>query len=351
MKGQSTIFMLAIMIITASVTIAFYLSIPYGALGKVEVLTFSQDMYTMDNALSAAKIYSQTALSYSAYQACYDAYYSVSRFGALSEEGFKQSLEDGIARNFQEYVSEDYVFLRQYPVKFPEYTVEIEPKSDSLVVKATGKDLLIRNVSSTISIALNKSSSISQDVKTPCWGTYQEALKLNSSLNEKMHPVIADLIFEEEEMPQYHTGVNLKWEDVEGNRKTDDQLCEEVFVQSDDATFEAAGKDLYDKLLARVGTDSFEQEMMEGVPGIKNFIAHVSYLTIDHKAGDVEQVDVEEKIINLPCSFTYLVRITFTAVFNPSQKEYPVWNGTDISFEPLELKFFTDFNWDSGYEE
>jgi hypothetical protein len=97
-------------------------------------------MHTMGNALAAAKLYMETSLAYSTYQACYDtlknggwdtltgkkAYQGYALWEPVDQHPtvleFKGSLESSIKGNLGLYEAKSYTFLSEYYVNLPAYT-------------------------------------------------------------------------------------------------------------------------------------------------------------------------------------------------------------------------------------
>ena len=340
MKGQvPTAFMLVIMAVTAMVTISFYLSIPYGA-GETRKLAFTQDIYTMENALRAAKLYSRTALRYSTYQACYDTltdYYD----SVIDRKQFKTELEKRISDNFRAYTSEDYTFL-EYPVKFPQYTVEVRMEPDTLIVNASAPNLVVESKTAYMKTRLEKSSNITEDIKINCWGLYSDALNVVNSLQKKLNSVSVTAT---RDLPRSYKGIDIDMRDELFGVRGDRELCEDVFKQNTSKSFEEARETLRAEVNATLNSDEI----------LKNVSAEAKHLRIDvYKADiDFERGGIERPglwVNNLTCNFTYIVDADFGIDLNSGQ-QFPVWNGIDITFENLSLYFSTFLSWNSTEAE
>ncbi len=120
MKGMTSS-ILSILLTIVLLYVAVY-SIEFGT-GSGIVITrkaeFQQDMYAMSNALESAKLYMDTALKYSTYQAFYD-YGKEDKTDASSIDIL--SLQVKIKENLNKYTAGPYTFLsKNYEVSLPLY--------------------------------------------------------------------------------------------------------------------------------------------------------------------------------------------------------------------------------------
>ncbi|MCJ7816839.1 MAG: hypothetical protein MUP55_03190, partial [Candidatus Aenigmarchaeota archaeon] len=111
MKGQALI-IAAIFIVLILIVLWSVVNIPAIKTGQIQsdVEVHSQ-IHIMGNALDAAKLYMETALAYSTYQACYDNLKSVGD-SYPDEKTFVENLQASIKNNLGLYTgSKAYTFL------------------------------------------------------------------------------------------------------------------------------------------------------------------------------------------------------------------------------------------------
>jgi hypothetical protein len=189
MKGIARDIMLVAMFIIAVYFIMFYLKTPNYA-SRIEKMEFQQDLNAMKKALDLAKLYAETSLRYSVYQACYD---NLRAGGVLpAEEEFKENLKLGIENNLKVYTSEGYNFLTEYRVTLPEYEIVIE-EFEPLVIRAdskNGENLWIEKTTERETIKLEKSPLITETLEVNCYEIYQKGLEKSKEVSEVLSQII-----------------------------------------------------------------------------------------------------------------------------------------------------------------
>ena len=136
-----------VFIIAAFITIiyAFLMTINFSWTSGVSVekdITVQQNLYTMQNALDGGRLFLDTSLKYSVYQALFD-YGGEDKVDA-NKDSFSASLAEKIKQNLNVYSKQTYTFLSQnYQVKLPQYTgvsVSQDIASKTINIKATPAD-------------------------------------------------------------------------------------------------------------------------------------------------------------------------------------------------------------------
>jgi hypothetical protein len=201
MKGVSLVLPAIVLIIILLMLLA-YINIPLIKTDQLQRdLEIRSEMHTMSNALDAAKLYMETSLEYSVYQACYDnlkkggwdsipsgkAYQGYALWdSSFQPEGFEfnTSLENSIASNLALYRgSKAYTFLSDYYVNLPEYKaddvlVSLEPSDPGwMFVTAFGDSNLYiqKTQESGEQIRLEKDSTLQNEdeYRIDCYGIYK----------------------------------------------------------------------------------------------------------------------------------------------------------------------------------
>jgi len=314
-------------------------------------------IYSMDNALDAAKVYMNTGLRYSVYQACYD---NLARAGwpdladvpvdervvigdksygqIRSSTDFRIGLIETIQQNVNTYSSLGYSFFDMYEVELPSYdsTEMVEFMPSYMTVRATsggflqvckpsdckfesdeeaenddngGRDGKSDEDMGTIvdtekkpniieKVVLRKSSELQETIDTPCYGLYgqgvTESVRLTGIIEQELKAEIDGLL----DGVTAHTS-----------------QCNEMVSK--------AQTRIQDKLKA---------ESIDVVEVVLN----VMYSGYDSQ--------------NLLCLFdekglsTAVVKVTLNG---PEDKKFPVWNGQELAFEPLKLEFVVKGSYES----
>jgi hypothetical protein len=135
MKGSVASSFLLVAMVVALFMVIFD---PTGAMyaGEIEDITLRKDALLMRDALGGAKLYSQTALEYSIYQAVYD-YLKSEHEGIPKDSEIDSALSGMIKENMDVYTNQDYIFMSDYRVSFPEYSVEARREYGKLIVSLT----------------------------------------------------------------------------------------------------------------------------------------------------------------------------------------------------------------------
>jgi hypothetical protein len=261
--------------------------------GQKSGVVLHRDIYMMDNALDAAKSYIDTALSYSAYQACYDTLRRTDMSAA--ETVFKKELEDSIKIYLNRYVREDYYFMSIYPVTIPEYTIVTIKTLSPLKIRAESpSEIFISKEDKGKERKIKTNSTLEKTMKIDCYGIYNKGKEIH--INTK-----------------YSIGNEIK-------TMTDSWPKGPIDTKPSETDRENELKGI------NVGS-----ERTEGNYHIKPVFeeADVSITYTENKAtGKFE--DIKYKI-------TVALRVTIHD--NRTDQVFPIYDGTKIAFAPLSAEF------------
>lgn len=139
MKGLAsvlTVILTIIFLLSIALTINFAFSSGFTIKQKVSL---QQDLYTMNNALDAAKLYLDTALKFSTYQAAFD--YGQQKNQDANPQSMAAGISKKISENLNKYTKDDYKFLSdKYKVKLPQYAEKaLTVQAEKTKLKITAK--------------------------------------------------------------------------------------------------------------------------------------------------------------------------------------------------------------------
>lgn len=167
MKGFSSTIAAILMLVILAVMITSMGITWWLGEGSIQKATLHKDLYTMDTALKAAKLYADTAFHYSTYQALHDvgahgglleipadrkasyggkdyAYWYKNKDLSPSEEAFTQAISGAVKEYLNRYMRQSYHFLTDYQVVMPQYTsVTLEDKDTLKLSADSDKNLWI----------------------------------------------------------------------------------------------------------------------------------------------------------------------------------------------------------------
>lgn len=215
MKGSVWIIVFALFAIVIALLVGAGVTVNLagGGEGAIHKTSLQSNIYLMGHALDAARLYMETSLGYSLYQACHD---NLARGGlasipedkgksgyaylpVMTEEQFLGELNLTALTYLNRYAGENYVFLSDYHVVMPAYThLKITSGFDSseLVVSSMslGKFTIIEAPDSEESITLRAASDVSVRRNIPCLSLYLEAKELNTGIDSDFQSDFSDSI-------------------------------------------------------------------------------------------------------------------------------------------------------------
>ena len=318
MKGSAMLVVFMILAIVVAIVVGFGLRINLfgGGEGVVHKTSLQSNIYVMGHALDAAGLYMDTALDYSVYQACYD---NLQRAGQshiteetgkdgygylldMDSEEFHDELREEIETFMNRYTTSSYTFMSDYKVVLPTPQIAVSHSGDAFSASAltTDKLTITKVAESSETITLRSSLDSSGTYTVPCYSLYLKGTELNPDIVSTVDSAITQATAEISEMIENsETSCNSNG------------LC----------------SDLTDKMqtyLIDIGS-GFPQET--GYTITSDILdASVSITSID--SGNIIGYNVK-----------VTQKVTVNETSPNSDRFYPVWNGTHISFETMELVF------------
>ncbi len=161
---------------------------PFWYEGQKDEAVLHRNIYMMENSLDAAKSYMDTSLSYSAYQACYDALRKMDNLE--DEEDFRTSLEVLVGNYLNRYREGEYYFMSNYPVNIPRHLVIVESLNPlRLKAEAESKVYISKEIGGVES-RLEAVSAIEKTVPVDCYGMFLKGRAVGREMNSS----IGDLV-------------------------------------------------------------------------------------------------------------------------------------------------------------
>jgi hypothetical protein len=358
-KGVALNLMLIIMVLLGAYQIMFVAMVGMSGV-RVGVRRYQEDIYSLQNSLDSGKEYLDTALRYSSYQACYDILESSGwpdfsdftegerkqritvigdeSYATLPQEGiFKAGLETKIMNNMNTYSTEDYGFMGVFSVDLPRYSsIKIEnPDNDNILIRADSDDMIeitkykqklkvgegflglqdsVKQEMVEEVITLKKESGLEETVQTPCYSLFLKAQKKSQELSEAIKDVLKS------ELEDLTKG-------VAPNRGG---TCDYIVV--------AESADDIKERLKKGEVEVFDAGFHAGVrDGLVSGDIEVRNVTLTF----AELLQSSDANGNEICLLTKgrAVATLKTSVKGPADQTFPVWNGQELAFEPLELTF------------
>ena len=305
MKGNLTF--VAVLMLAMLILIATSISPKFSIFGEDEStfqkISLQSNIYSMSHAIDTAKIYTKTALRYSVYQACYDSLREASDH--VDKVEYYKTLGEIAEKHYQKYTSSGYSFLGDFVVTFPDYTLNVIPGGDdrNFAVQAIPNEKLTISSSATSgeAITLRESADIVENFTMPCYPLYKNGKNIHQ-------PIEADF--------QAALDQALDWEIMKSDTRC--QTNEECTP-------------LIKKNLESNTKVVFSKE--EGDLQIKAEVSDISVgiTTVTDKA--------TPPVITQVYEVSATQTVTISGKNSGSNQAYPVWNGEEVAFEPLELSF------------
>lgn len=172
------------------------------------------EIHTMGNALDAAKLYTETALAYSTYQACYDNLqkggwkspeikYPGTELAVWSEgkypdaDQFIGNLQDSINASLELYRKSSYKFMDDYYVDMPSHNITFSDYYGSIMGVSASSDrnfFIEKTQESGEYIRLEKDSSIQAYYDIDCYGIYTKGVEAFGQARGKINQIIQDFL-------------------------------------------------------------------------------------------------------------------------------------------------------------
>lgn len=173
--------------------VIFYDITPFWYEGQREEAILHRDIYMMNNSILAARSYMDTALSYSAYQACYDVLNSTEHYA--DENEFKTFFEASILDYINRYRSDKYYFMSNYPVTIPEYTLVVIESMNPLKIRIESESNIYISLSSRGDERRLESTNVfEKTIDIDCYGAYTKTGELDVDQESVIRNKITEVV-------------------------------------------------------------------------------------------------------------------------------------------------------------
>lgn len=189
LKGSSIPNVLILVSLLFTLVVLFYDITPFWYEGQREDAILQRDLYMMNNSLTAARSYMDTALSYSVYQACYDTLRKTD--ASATDDAFKANLAESVKTYLNRYRADEYYFMSNYPVNIPAYeTVTIETL-DPLRIKAeSSHSMYISMEQGGSERRLETRNNMDKAVPIDCYGMFLKGKEIHSGISSTLESLV-----------------------------------------------------------------------------------------------------------------------------------------------------------------
>ncbi len=351
MKGFSSVLYAAALISVVLVLMGLFSGI-FGQ-SRIAEIELKQDVYSMSNALDAAKVYLHTALRYSVYQGIYDSFRNGCRKNSdlkywydssnadvkpPSENEMLDDLRMEILENLNKYAENNYNFM-DYSVYLPAYTI-VYIERDAPVFSAFSEQDDVPRISKTIkergeSITLKADSSLAEKIDFDYSGLYTKGKEILDMLKANLQAIESEL-----ESERWATG----WDNVDF---MEGESCSDVFfsVSADDKLI--SGTDSAEEYLKSF----IEENFRAGIAGDDNYDVVLDLIPLPYSGDRPIKISITQEIKDtnkMQISCRYMYDMDFDVEVNITYKgmELPVFNGTQTAFSPVSLVFYAREAWE-----
>jgi len=300
---------------------------------KESNIIIKRDIYAMDNALEAAKIYLDTGLRFSVYQAMHDLgkkggwmtipeerktvigekEYAIWYFSGIDlspkEEEAMQGLRDSAKETFNKYTSKDYVFLEGFKVTLPSFNdVNIQNTEIGITANTPETDKFIyieRKINKDV-VKLDKKIELSENFDINYLALFAKAKETSRTVSGKLRDIVTS------KSKILKSRILLA---------TPDESCENAYTREIGKDIESAKKDIIDTIS---GSQDIIFERTEGF-SIKSELLQNEIDIEPRREGGSEPV----------CSYIYTLNVALKVSVADAQKSFAVSdNNEDIFVNP-----------------
>jgi hypothetical protein len=299
------------------------------------------ETYTMENALTAARLFGQSGFRYSIYQGCHNTFKGLRGSSLPDGTEFLSSLGKSIEDTLSEYTSSNYTFLGEYSVSMPSFAVSVDEKGN---VTASGSTTyFILKQTETHAVLLERSSNMTEDAQ--CVGQYHNGLDARRKIDAALKAAVGDPVKEWHFKGTGEPGiVKGEYITVPADKNTPEQLpgylCGQAFLQTHGRTMESVGGEIRDSIL---GDSSIRVSSESGGFRVESGDADVLVSLEPEIVGDVQN---NPGSVNVTCRITYAARAS-VPVSVTGGKAVPVSEGNDIRFIAPALDFSVEETYSS----
>lgn len=317
MKGQEAIILTSFLIVIVFVVILQSVGVNVPLIGSLleHEVTVRKDVYTMDNALDAAENYFGNAVRYSTYQTCHDSLRKPSNL--INELLFVEDAENQMRENLRKYTLEDYRFLGNNRVDFPEFSVEVRPITGSGFVTAE-KPAFIEKANEEEKETVRLERPMRASFQLPCYSLYISAAAQYTGVYNNVYAVLS--------------AETLKLPPSESSGEAVD--CNALFESMARLSIADAEKRAADSIAGKLGEIKpvFTQANIETSFKAVSTGAKITFT-------ESRETDRATNKVSLHCKFNYEIFAVISGTVRDMEKAYPVFSSGDVQFKPLEASF------------
>lgn len=361
MKGASEFLALMLLIIGLAGIIMVGQSTSLFGSGATAEASLQLSVYALDNALDAGRLYLDTALRFSVYQAAFDigrngGYQAVPAdrgrvvsgrtvavwwedgTGLPSDNDLSGRLNGAILASLNVYAKEQITVLDDFRVALPPYTaVDAQESTEGLHVTAMPeRQLAITEVKpSGETIVVRKDASLDERFAIPLFAFFENGRLIAENLGRGSDEVIQEEVGREE------------WIREAAGAQQD---CAGVFASETGKNTEAAAAELKERLGAaiRAGVLTVQIDQAAATPATGTPVITFPY---DGALAELNADIIATGSPSVGCRYTYQVTAVLTATVREAvQTAYPVFNGKETTREPIALAFAVVRNYRSDGE-
>lgn len=328
-------FILIGIILVGVLTFRFFVG--YQDLGKVETITFIEDIYTMENALKLANQYASTSLRYSTYQACYDNLQQPA--GLSSKEEFIQKLKEDIKNNLEIYTKNGYIFLKKYKIDFPNYNISLNESKNGLnVIAFTSKNLIINKKDKNRQVRLEKKTKLNESIQTNCISIFDSGIQYAAAIKNLLLEKIKNIT---ESYPKKITGKFSKKLFSSETLSDFNLICSKILER------EAKMNDAAIILKIENAIKDSIKDITESLNIKKNDLVNINFAK--GPKADIKitpEITLMGENITGTCSFEYNIDTELSVnISNKDSHKFPIYDGEKLVFSELKLNFLLEIRY------
>lgn len=342
MKGQSREFMFIIMVILGIFFSLLYINLIFIE-GRVGRLKITLNTYTMRNALLSSYLYLSQSLRYSIYQSCYEnlknggqdilkMYETINNTSypyIINKSKFLKQLENKTLQKLNLYTTEKYNFLN-VEILLPKYkNVSIKPYNNSLYVSAISDNYItLMKSEENLTITFEKSSKLNETIKTACFTIFKKGINLKEWLESEISKIIKN------ELKQFPKNGFLASE-----KKPSDFDVFKSAIKLAGLNLVGTKKDI-ERVLGRNIYNSINKFLKSVKDDNLDINKRLLFTDADIILKCSKDININEKGLYVKeCNFYYLLTALIYIEIIDKTHNYPVFNGKEITLEPLQLRY------------
>jgi len=293
-------------------------------------INIQQDLYAMENALDGAKLYMETALQYSTYQALFD--YGKEEKSDDNTGKLSAAVSEKTGQNLNRYTTDSYTFLSQnYKVALPKYEVVAVFNNNTLNIVSTSSNNFVIN-----RVNINEKATLEKNARLEFNFVYPPLQYIDILSSDGLNKIITDFINK-----TWNVTAAKTLEGCENRNKEAEDI--EVFNEMSKQSFKdwaEADKHFLNSIESEImGLQStLSKNNITVNLKLQNQTGHIDHLckfTKDDKCDQAQKTYSYAKT----CTFGYSQTSNIKIQINDGGKQYPVKVSEDgsekILFKPL----------------